>query len=263
MRKILFIAAFMLFAGMLFAQPCGLSLIVLSTSSGSCGQCDGSITVSASNGTPPFVYSWSNNQTDSIATNLCGGTYTCTVTDADSCFSSGTITLTQSPAVTFSVSVTEPSCPTCCDGSATGNVLTGNPPFLYDWSDGATAQTDTGLCEGKYILCVTDANGCLSCDTIDLAADSAWGIEAYDPAAAFSIYPNPASDFISIELKNKISGNAQLQIRAITGSVVYSQLLNVSQASSFEVNVSALAPGFYLISVETANGAFYRRFYRN
>lgn len=260
MRKLLFTAAFLLFAGIAFAQPCGLSLIVLSSSSGSCGQCDGSITVSASNGTPPFVYSWSNNQTDSIATNLCGGIYTCTVMDADSCVSTGTITLIQSPAVTFSLSVTEPSCPTCCDGSATANVLTGLAPFLYDWSDGATAQTDTGLCEGKYILCVTDANGCLSCDTIDLAADSAWGIEAYDPAVAFSVYPNPAGNFVSIELKNKNSGNAQLQIHAITGAIVYRQSLQLSNESGMQLDVSALTPGIYLVSVETEKGVFYRRF---
>ncbi|MCD6366728.1 MAG: gliding motility-associated C-terminal domain-containing protein, partial [Bacteroidales bacterium] len=46
---------------------------------------DGSIIVATSGGNFPYIYLWSNNDTDSLADNLTAGTYYLTVTDNNGC----------------------------------------------------------------------------------------------------------------------------------------------------------------------------------
>ncbi|CAN5463662.1 hypothetical protein BH11BAC2_BH11BAC2_19470 [soil metagenome] len=68
-------------------------VIVVSNSTGA-NIANGSLSVTASGGTSPYSYLWSNGQTSNIATNLLAGTYTVTVTDANGCttIAQGTIT---------------------------------------------------------------------------------------------------------------------------------------------------------------------------
>ncbi len=47
--------------------------------------CNGFAEVTAFGGTPPHSYSWSNNDSGKLADNLCQGTYTMTLTDANGC----------------------------------------------------------------------------------------------------------------------------------------------------------------------------------
>ena len=67
------------------------------------GNSNGSVTVSVSGGTTPYAYSWSSTpvQTNQTATGLTAGTYTVTVTDAHSCTTTSSATVTQ-PAATLS-----------------------------------------------------------------------------------------------------------------------------------------------------------------
>lgn len=44
-----------------------------------------------------------------------------------------------------------------CDGWAYANAYGGTPPYTYQFSSGATDSTESGLCQGSYILTVTDA----------------------------------------------------------------------------------------------------------
>ncbi|MBL4577222.1 MAG: T9SS type A sorting domain-containing protein [Flavobacteriales bacterium] len=45
------------------------------------GNCDGTATATASGGTTPYTYAWPDGQSTAIATGLCTGSYTVTVTD--------------------------------------------------------------------------------------------------------------------------------------------------------------------------------------
>lgn len=46
------------------------------------------------------------------------------------------------------------------DGSITTNIFAGNPPFTYEWSNGATTQNLSNVASGLYILTITDSLGC-------------------------------------------------------------------------------------------------------
>ena len=55
---------------------------------GSCSstnQCDGSALISATGGVAPYTYLWSNGSTSDMAKELCAGTYSVTITDANGC----------------------------------------------------------------------------------------------------------------------------------------------------------------------------------
>lgn len=47
-----------------------------------------------------------------------------------------------------------------CVGYMTTVVTSGNGPFTYSWSNGATTANLTNLCPGTYCVTVTDVNGC-------------------------------------------------------------------------------------------------------
>jgi len=61
--------------------------------------------------------------------------------------------------------------PGACDGELTGSVYAGTAPFNYNWSNGATTQTITGLCAGTYYYTVTDGNGCEAYNSAYVAED--------------------------------------------------------------------------------------------
>jgi gliding motility-associated-like protein len=145
-------------------QPQPLSLTV-SSSSSSCGLCTGSASVIVAGGTAPYAYFWNSTppQTTPTATNLCLGSYTCTVTDAQGCTTTASVTITQVVNITITSSGSTPSCYGACDALASANASGGAFPYTYLWQPGNfTTQNITGLCAGTWTVTATDANGCFS-----------------------------------------------------------------------------------------------------
>jgi len=141
-----------------------INLTVSSTPVVCYGQCNGTAYATANGGISPYTYLWSTTETTQSITGLCVGNYTVTVTDAISATANATVTITQPFPVSNTVTVTNASCFGCCDGSATGNVSGGTAPYTYQWLPGSQSTPSiSGLCAGNYTLCVTDANGCITC----------------------------------------------------------------------------------------------------
>ncbi|WP_026977994.1 LamG-like jellyroll fold domain-containing protein [Flavobacterium tegetincola] len=58
------------------------------------------------------------------------------------------------------ISQTNVSCNGFSNGSASVEVSGGTQPYTYEWSDGSTSATLSGVSAGTYTLRVADANGC-------------------------------------------------------------------------------------------------------
>lgn len=143
-----------------------LPLLSVSSTNPVCpAQCNGSAYVTAT-GFAPFTYSWSTLpvQTTDTATALCAGTYYVTVTDSAGCASVDSVFLIDPIVATISFFSTTPQCFGACTGSITANV-SGNSPLSYLWSTGDTTLILTNLCEGWYVLTVTDSLGCSTVDS--------------------------------------------------------------------------------------------------
>ena len=144
-------------------EPTVLAASASSQTNVSCnGGSNGAATVSVSGGTGSYTYSWSpSGGTAATATGLTAGTYTVTVTDANSCQTTQSFTITQPPALVASAVVNNNvSCNGSADGSATASATGGASSYTYLWSNGAVTETTTGLEAGTYSVTVTDANGC-------------------------------------------------------------------------------------------------------
>jgi hypothetical protein len=75
------------------SEPSAINLNMAYTNVSSSSACDGIASVTATGGTPPFMYLWddSTSQVTSSASNLCIGNYNVIVTDANGCISNGSV----------------------------------------------------------------------------------------------------------------------------------------------------------------------------
>ena len=121
-----------------------LEVEIVSFENVSCnGGNDGSATASASGGTMPYSYLWSNGSTMATANNLSAGTYTVTVTDDVNATATAMVTITEPTAVVATIiSQTNIDCNNPV-GSATAVGSGGTSPYSYSWSSGGTSQTET------------------------------------------------------------------------------------------------------------------------
>lgn len=124
------------------------------------GGADGSISVSASNGTAPYTYNWNTGDSGPVINGLVAGTYTVTVSDAGGCSVVENIVLGEPAVLNDNAVVNDISCNGLTDGSIFLAVSGGTGPYTYAWSNGATTNNITGLSAGGYSVTITDANGC-------------------------------------------------------------------------------------------------------
>ena len=144
------------------AHICNLALKAVTQDAPCTG--DGSVTATASNGTPPYLYSIDgiNYQSSNVFTGLLPGNYTVVVQDA-------LHTLQGLPVIVYSSCVTGAAVPqpaTCGnnDGGIRATASGGTPPYSYTLTGGATNITNTtgiftGLAPGGYTLRLTDCRG--------------------------------------------------------------------------------------------------------
>lgn len=130
------------------------------------GQNNGSISVTASGGTPPYTYAWTgpNNftSTNEDISNLVAGTYKLTVKDAANGTKTSTdIVLTAPAAISVSGTKKDVTSSSASDGAITLNTVSGGTaPYTYRWSDGVTSKDRTSISSGNYAVTVTDSKGC-------------------------------------------------------------------------------------------------------
>lgn len=128
--------------------------LAISTSSVSSSTCNGSATVTATGGTTPYLYTWSNGQTTQTVVNLCTGTYTVTVKDQCNTIRTASVYVSSFDAT---ISGTNVTCNGGNNGTATVNPFGGTTPYTYHWSNNATTQTINNLTQGTYSVTITDA----------------------------------------------------------------------------------------------------------
>lgn len=141
---------------------------------------NGAIDLTATGGTGPYTFLWSNAATTEDISGLIAGAYTVTITDANGC------TLTHSKTVTEPTDLTVSLTPTmvACFGDATGGVVStvagGTTNYTYDWSNAAVTSNLTNIVAGTYTVTVTDANSCTETATTQIT----------EPAAALALDTN-------------------------------------------------------------------------
>jgi gliding motility-associated-like protein len=137
--------------------------IVSQTNASIFGNNDGSVTVSATGGVPPYLYNIDGGayqSADEFGT-LTAGHYTITVQDNNLCTNTIDVNITQ-PDVSLIANVDSKS-DAACFGTASGSVTIsgsgGVTPYMYKLGSGTyqASGTFTGLAAGTYVITVLDA----------------------------------------------------------------------------------------------------------
>lgn len=154
------------------------------------GDTTGQLTVTVTNGTPPYTYEWSTGDsttttalTNSIS-NLGTGTYSVTVTDVNGCTLSDTMSIANvDPPLYIVLEPTNVTCVGGSDGQIIAHVTGGTPGYTYLWTPiGGNDSIADSLPKGTYTVYVTDLLGC----------------HITDSATLIELYPLPPVDFYGV-----------------------------------------------------------------
>ncbi|HNR19178.1 MAG TPA: SprB repeat-containing protein, partial [Bacteroidia bacterium] len=157
-------ACLIVFNNLTITQPSLPLTATISSTQTTCGNTDGTATITnATGGSSPYSYSWNTGSTSMSISNLASGTYTCTVTDVIGCTVVKTTTVSPSNghSVTISYLNDTVTCFGWSDGGVSLNVSGGVTPYTYQWSGGLPPNSSqNSLSAGTYTATVTDATGC-------------------------------------------------------------------------------------------------------
>jgi len=152
------------------------------------------------------------------------------------------------------VNTTAPALPVISESSG---VLVSTQGVTYQWYmngsaiAGATSQSYTPTQSGKYLVRITDANGCdyyysktYSYSTVDVNT----GLLKVSLDQILQVFPNPAKESIHIQLSEFSTEGYDVQLFDIAGKMY------VSGRNKTEINTEAFPAGLYILSVKTDEG---------
>ncbi|MBL0134204.1 MAG: hypothetical protein IPP79_09410 [Chitinophagaceae bacterium] len=205
--------------------------------SSTCGQPNGSITATASNGLAPYQYSidGTNFQISNQFTGLSAGIYILTVKDANNCINTISVTITDIAGATVTTSSVNSTCGNN-NGSITATGTGGTAPYQYSL-DGINFQASNqfnSLAAGSYTITIKDANGCINTSTI--IVNNTAGPQAIASAIAATCGQS----------------NGSITITATSGTLPYQYSIdgiNFQASNQF----IGLAAGSYTLTIKDAN----------
>lgn len=217
-------------------EPTALVLTIDTIINVSCqGLSNGSASLTASGGTAPYTYAWSNGQATATGASLAAGTYTVTTTDNNGCSVSTTISVTEPNLLNTTLTNTNPiSCAGQSDGAITATTTGGTTPYTYAWSNGMSGSTINNLGVGIYIVTITDANNCLFIDSISLTVPPL-------PIMTTSISNVTCHGFADGQITTNVSGT----------TAPYNYLWSNAQTGA---TATGLAAGNYTLTLTDNNG---------
>jgi|GEM_PF-3057895 len=133
--------------------------------------------------------------------------------------------------------------------------LTSTEAFAYQWYldgepiDGAQGISHNVIVDGDYHVEVLDENGCSNVSaTMNVIISSVDGV---DMTSVVRVFPNPASNQITIVIDSKHSKPSSIQLIDMLGNVVYRHEKDVRETNIIQTN--DLANGVYHLMI-TTNG---------
>lgn len=217
-----------------------INISIASQTNVSCyGGANGSATVGVTGGSTPYTYSWSPvGGTAPTATGLAAGTYSISVTDANTCSATLPVVISQPsslPAVSVST-VNNVSCYNGSNGTLSATATGGTSPYSYLWNpSGGTASVASNLSQGTYTVTVTDNNGCTATST------------------GFVSQPTPINTFITVvpvSCNGLSNGTASASASGGVGPYTY----NWNPGNISGPNATGLSAGTYTLTVSNAAG---------
>ena len=169
------------------------------------------------------------------------GSYLLTFTDENNCVGKDTliVTVNNSPNVNAGLDLT------VCeyDFPITVNA-TGNGSSIL-WNTGATTPFISVTQAGTYTVTTTASNGCQATDTMQVFSDECASLT--EESIAFSVYPNPTSEMLTIT--STLNTEANVFVYNLEGKMVQHASISGNEK---QINLADLSSGTYLLKVTNA-----------
>jgi uncharacterized protein (DUF2141 family) len=234
-----------------------VALGTITSTSPTCFEADGSVTITVIDGTPPFYYSASTGYSEIsylrtlTLSNLSNGNYSISVTDAGLCKFLATTSIASPGGISsVNVSTTNSTC-SANDGSINVGVIGGVAPYVYTLiypggdmnsvNSNTTTQIFSNLESGTYSIFVEDTTGCVYTTEVTLIAEDKFEI---------SISLQPATCGLNDGvLQVSISEEAVLPLTySIDGTN------NIVDSNLYGVTFSNVSPGQHILTVVDSEG---------
>ncbi|MBL7826166.1 MAG: T9SS type A sorting domain-containing protein [Saprospiraceae bacterium] len=218
--------------------------------------CDGTVTLTIVplGGLPPYTYLWSNGSTLQSALYILDGTpISVSITDAAGCsWGSQVLNIVAPPPVVVNSSITDETAPGAANGSINLTVSGGTPPFIFNWSNGATTEDVSGLTGGTYTVVVTEVTtGCTS--EYSFTVNTSVGTGEAGDFKTIQLAPNPTTGVSALTLEMKEAREIRVEIRDALGRLIVEHAPVQTDMFNWNIDLSKHAAGIYQVSIITGD----------
>lgn len=142
-------------------------------------------------------------------------------------------------------------------GSIAISVSGGNGPYSFDWSRNgqpfATTEDLDNLFQGVYVLTITDADGC-TITSIPIPVGNLVDANEPDVNLRWSLYPNPATSELYLQIGNGYTDEMQLEIFDAAGRRLRTQAINPIGTDAMRLDLDGLPDGWLLFRLSGEKG---------
>ena len=205
-------------------------------------------TLTGSGGT---TYSWNPGSVTGnpvAVTPTTSTTYTCIGTGTNGCSGSAVrnVTVNSLPAVSAA-----PSSTMICVGQTA--TLTASGASTYTWQPGSGTGSSIAVSptvNTTYSVTGTATTNCANTSMLTLSVSACTGIEQVVNTGVYSVFPNPTSGKISIQVGVTKNTVINAEVLDAAGKLVMKQTLNFNASENTQnINISNLANGLYFIKL--------------
>lgn len=150
--------------------------------------------------------------------------------------------------ISNSVVINTPS--TICIGEQTSFTATSAYTSTYEWNNTFTGSTYSFVLTQDTTISIIafDSLNCRSYDTLHITVEECVGLD--NNTIAFTVYPNPAAEYVVVQTENVDLSNASIALLDITGKVLTNAHLTENNTMIYLANYPA---GVYFIKVQVGN----------
>jgi gliding motility-associated-like protein len=175
-----------------------------------------------------------------VATGLLSGVYNVTISDANGCTLSDSVTVTDISPIGLVFSSQNVSCYGSANGTIDLTVAGGTQPYTYVWSNGATTEDLQGLGTGTFAVTVIDSNQCSKSGMVIITEP-----DSISATFVVSEYPNGHN----VTLHGASDGFVDLTVSG--GTSPYNIFWSTGDSTEDLLNVPA---GEYYVQITDSNG---------
>ena len=134
------------------------------------------------------------------------------------------------------------------NGVASVNPTGNAAPYTYLWENGATTSEVTGLSAGSYSVTVTNRFGCSS--TTEVTVGTIINTNEIDELKRVNLYPNPTSDWVTLEMSFSKSVDVEIQVTNLVGQLLYTTNLKNATQEKVELDLEKFPAGMYFVRMK-------------